>query len=94
MKSLELFIRVYHMQDIHLEKKIDAFCKSVDIKKKDFSMLFGLSGPTRLYEILTNPQDYHINHFALLQELHKITEKTGQEFLEYVRNINKKIRYS
>ncbi len=82
------------MQDIHLEKKIDAFCKSVDIKKKDFSMLFGLSGPTRLYEILTNPQDYHINHFALLQELHKITEKTGQEFLEYVRNINKKIRYS
>ena len=66
---------------------IDQFCKDAKISKGQFSDLMGLSSLSRLQEVYTRKQKYHLKHFDRIRELQRISKKTGEAFIQYMDNI-------
>ncbi len=77
------------MKPLNFQETISTFCKTANIKKRDFALIMGLSSYHRIYE-LKESQRYHVYHFDWLIREQAITQKTGKTFVEHVVSFHKK----
>lgn len=74
-------------QESEFKMAIDQFCKQAGITKGQFAEIMGLSHIARLSEVYKGRQNYHLRHFEKIQELQRISQKTGEDFINYMSSL-------